>query len=338
MTPRYRFFFIITLAISGLTPRQGKAERDFPVPPPPHDVTIAAVPGVIAAGAKWEPVWQGRENADGLIGYKGGILFAQEQTNHVMRLDEKGRVSIFASASGPGALAIAPPQDAVYAVERSCTDPGGQPDLCHDPSDIAIVYPAHVVLANAIDKVPFGRLNDIVADKKGGLYFTDGPGPGGKAYFRTKYFEVVIGENIHPNGIMLSRDDKILYVTNGPSIVAFDVLKNGAGANQREFAKLQYGANGDGMAIDEEGRIYDATAPGVQVFSPQGQFLGLIPTPRSSISIAFSGPGKKVLYAACLGALGPDGKEITTRPGIRNTAMTVYKIQMEAAGYHGRPK
>lgn len=318
--------------------RQGNAQREFPVPPPPHAVTVTAIPGVIAAGAQWEVVWQGPQNADGLIGYKGGILFAQEQTNHVMRLDEKGKVSIFASASGPGALAIAPPQDAVYAVERSCTDPGGEPDLCHDPTDIAIVYPAHVPLANAMDKIPFGRLNDIVADKKGGLYFTDGPGPGGKVYFRTKYFEVAIGQNIHPNGIMLSRDDKILYVTNGPSIVQFDVQKDGSGANQREFAKLQGGVNGDGLAIDEEGRLYVATVPGVQVFSPQGKFLGLIPTPRSSISIAFSGPGKKVLYAACLGALGPDGKEITTRPGIRNTSMTIYKIQMEASGYHGRPK
>jgi sugar lactone lactonase YvrE len=81
-----------------------------------------------------------------------------------------------------------------------------------------------------------------------------------------------------------------------------------------------------------------STNPGVQVFSPGGKFLGLIPTPRNSISVAFSGPDKKVLYAACLGALGSDGKEITTRPGIRNTAMTIYKIQMVAQGFKGRAK
>ncbi len=62
------------------------------------------------------------------------------------------------------------------------------------------------------------------------------------------------------------------------------------------------------MAIDGAADLYVTTNPGVQVFSPEGKFLGLIPTPRNSISVAFSGPGKKTLYVACLGALGPDGQ------------------------------
>jgi gluconolactonase len=316
------------------------AQRSFPVPEPPRTVTITAIPGVIAAGAKWELVWQGAENADGIVGYKGGILFAQEQTNHVMRLDEKGKATIFASANGPGAVAIGPPMDRLVAVERTCTDPGGEPDLCRQLTDVAVILPIRQYLANGINGKAFGRLNDIVADRKGGVYFTDGPGPGGRAYYLPgKGLMTAFGENLRTNGIMLSRDEKTLYVTNGPSIMAFDVGKNGfPAANPREFAKLDGGVNGDGMAIDQQGRIYDATSPGVQVFSPQGQFLGLIPTPRISISIAFSGPGKKVLYAATTGALGPDGKEITTRPGIRNTAMSIYKIQMETEGFKGRPK
>ncbi len=312
----------------------------FPVPEPPRPVTITAIPGVIAAGAKWDLVWQGPENADGLIAYKGGILFAQEQSNHVMRLDEKGKATVFASANGPGAVAIGPPQDRVAVVERTCTDPGGAPELCKQPTDIAVVAPGfRQMIANAFDAKPYGRLNDIIADRKGGLYYTDGPVPGGKAYhLPAKGNMQAFGENLRTNGIMLSRDEKTIYVTNGPSIMAFDVAKDGSAKNPREFAKLDGGVNGDGMAIDAEGRIYDATSPGVQVFSREGQFLGLIPTPRVSISIAFSGPGKKVLYAACTGALGPDGKEITTREGIRNTAMSIYRIQMEAEGFKGRAK
>ena len=326
------FTFLLTLSAD--------AQRVFPVPAPPRDVAVKAIPGVIAAGAKWELVWQGRENADGIIAYKGGILFAQEQTNHVMRLDEKGKAAIFASANGPGAVAIGPPQDRIVVVERTCTDPGGEPDLCREIPDIGVVAPSfHQVIANGIDGKAFGRLNDIIADRKGGVYFTDGPGPGGKAYHLPAKGPITdFAANMRTNGIMLSRDEKTLYVTNGPSIMAFDVGKGGTPANPREFAKLDGGVNGDGMAIDEAGRIYDATSPGVQVFSPQGQFLGLIPTPRISISLAFSGPGKKVLYAACTGALGPDGQEITTRPGIRNTAMSIYRIQMEAEGFRGRPK
>lgn len=319
---------------------QGNAQRTFPQPAPPRTVAVTAIAGVIDAGAMWTLAWQGDQNADGIVGYKGGLLFAQEQSNHVMRLDKNDKASIFVSADGPGAVAIGPPQDRVIALERTCTDPGGTPDLCKEPQAIAQVFPFRRTLANGYESLPYtGRLNDIVADKKGGVYFTNGPGPGsGVFYLSGKEFEVKIGNDIRSNGIMLSRDDKTLYVTNLGEIVALDVQPSGGANNQREFAKLQGGVNGDGMAIDEEGRLYVTTSPGVQVFSTGGTFLGLIPTPRDAISVAFSGAGKKTLYVACLGAVGADGKEIATRPGIRNTAMSIYRIQMAAEGYKGRPK
>jgi gluconolactonase len=330
-----QFFLLSVLSLTPLA-----AQRNFPIPAPPKEVTITAIPGVIDAGAKWELVWGGKDNADGIVGTKdGGLLFAQEQTNHVMKLDKKGKVSIFLSAHGPGAVAIGPPMDRVVVVERTCTDPGDQPDLCKEPTGIAALTPARVLLANGYSGTPLGRLNDLVADRKEGVYFTNGPGPASGAFYLShKGLVATVGENIRSNGIMLSRDEKTLYITNGPSIVALDVQPDGRTKNQREFAKLDGGVNGDGMAIDGTGRIYDATSPGVQVFSPEGKFLGLIPTPRASISVAFSGPGKKVLYAACLGAVGDDGKELTTRPGVRNTAMSIYKIQMVAEGFKGRAK
>ena len=97
------------------------------------------------------------------------------------------------------------------------------------------------------------------------------------------------------NGIMLSPDERTLYVTNGGSILAFDVQPDGKVTNRRDFAKLE-GGNGDGMAIDAAGRLFVTSAPGVQVFSPDGKYLGTIPAPRSVISVAFSGPDKKTLY------------------------------------------
>jgi gluconolactonase len=54
--------------------------------------------------------------------------------------------------------------------------------------------------------------------------------------------------------------------------------------------------------------------------------------------VAFSGPSKKVLYAKGAGMIGPDGKEYTTPPGVRNNAKAIYKIDMIAQGYLGRPK
>jgi gluconolactonase len=92
------------------------------------------------------------------------------------------------------------------------------------------------------------------------------------------------------------------------------------------------------MATDAAGRLYVSTNPGIQVFSADGKYLGLIPTPRNAITSAFSGPGKKTLYVGCLGALGPNGEEVRTPPDVRNVAMTVYKIPMLAQGFKGRAK
>jgi gluconolactonase len=146
-----------------------------------------------------------------------------------------------------------------------------------------------------------------------------------------------LGDNIRSNGIMLSPDERTLYVTNGGSVFAFDIQPDGTVNNRRDFAKLQ-GGNGDGMAIDAAGRLYVTSAPGVQVLSPQGNYLGTIPTPRNSISVAFAGRDKKTLYIVGSGALGPDGKEFVTPAGVRNNAKTIFKIDMLAEGYKGRAK
>jgi len=74
------------------------------------------------------------------------------------------------------------------------------------------------------------------------------------------------------------------------------------------------------------------------VLSPEGKYLGLIPTPRSAISAAFSGPAKRTLYVVGAGALGPGGMELRTPPGVRNNAKTIFKIPMLAEGFQGRAK
>ena len=103
-------------------------------------------------------------------------------------------------------------------------------------------------------------------------------------------------------------------------------------------ATLDGDDGGDGMAVDSEGRLYVTGAKGVHVLSPKGEHLGLIPTPRRPITLAFSGPDKKTLYVPQSGAVGPDGKAWTTPEAIRNTAMTIYTLAMQSQGFKGRPK
>jgi gluconolactonase len=317
--------------------------RTFPQPPPPKDVTITAIPGIIDAGATWKLVWQGDSNADGIVGYKNGLLFAQEQTNHVNMLDKNDKFSVFLSnGHGPGAVTIGP-KGAIIVDERTCSDPGGhmgaKPQDCKEPTGVAALTPQRKVLADSFMGMPLGRVNDLIADKKGGIYFTTGTGSG--VFYITPKGDVIgIGEKIRSNGINLSPDEKTLYVTNGPVIMAYDVQPDGSVKNQREWGKFEGGGNGDGMAIDATGRVFDTDTAhsAIQVFSPEGKYLGMIPTPRTAISVAFSGPGKKTLYASMLGARDANGQEIKTAEGVRNTAMSVYKIQTLTKGFEGRAK
>ena len=46
------------------------------------------------------------------------------------------------------------------------------------------------------------------------------------------------------NGIVLSPDEKTLYVTNGAVVMAFDVQADGSLTRQREFGKLRGGQAG----------------------------------------------------------------------------------------------
>jgi len=279
--------------------------------------------------------WQGTDNADGIVGTDdGGLLFAQEQPNRISKLDGNDKVSVaLEDTHGTGAMAI-DARGRVLAVQRTCTDPGGQPAQCTEPTRIGVLSPERKLLADSFDGKPLGRLNDLVADKKGGVYFT----VGGAYYVNAAGRVTSLGENIRANGIMLSPDERVLYVTNGGSILAFDVQSDGSVTNRRDFAKMEAGGNGDGMAIDADGRLYVTSQPGVQVFDRSGKYLGLIPTPRNAISVAFAGRDKKTLYIVGSGALGADGKEFITPEGVRNNAKTIYKLSMLAQGFKGRAK
>jgi gluconolactonase len=300
-----------------------------------RDAYVGEIPGVVSTGAAWTLAWQGPDNADGIVGADdGGLLFAQEQPRRISKLDAMDRVSVVLSGThGVGSIAI-DSGGRLVGVERTCTDPGGRPDECRESPAVSVLTPTRVVLADRFEGKPLGRLNDLVVDRKGTVYFTVG------GAYSVDASGVVrnVAADIRANGIMLSRDEKTLYVTNGNTVVAFDVRPDGSVANRRTFATLEAGGNGDGMAIDGSGRLYVTSAPGVQVFSTEGRFLGLIPTLRSAISVAFAGPGKRTLYIVGSGALGPDGQELRTPDGVRNNAKTIYRLPMLAEGFKDRAK
>jgi sugar lactone lactonase YvrE len=256
-------------------------QRSFPQPVPEKQVTITPIAGVIAAGAKWKLVWQGPDNADGLIATRdGGLLFAQEQPSTVAMLDPNDRFSIFVrDTHGTGAIGF-DPKGRLLGAERTCSDPGGRPDECKETAKLVVVHPKWEILASKYGDKTFWRMGELVVDMKGGAYFNDNSGtyymsPSGKVSL------VAGNDQMRTNGLMLSRDEKTLYVTSGRNLVAFDVHPDGTSHNPKTLATLEADGNGDGICIDSEGRLYVTSGnSGIQVFSAGGKSLGVIPLPR----------------------------------------------------------
>jgi gluconolactonase len=251
----------------------------------PKEVT--EIPGVVAAGQQWKEVWTVTgNNADGIIPTKdGGILIAQNDNSSVVKLDKDGKASVaYMGLNTSGSVAMNS-KGALFVANRGL-----------NPS-IEQLAPQRKTLANKINGDPLdcigSVLNDITADSKGGVYFTSGT----VFYADPKGVVTRYGMNLNTNGIILSADEKHLFVTNGATLAEFDVQKDGSLTNQREFAKWDSGG-GDGSTFDTAGHMYVTTnAGGIKVISPDGKFLGTIPAPHPVLSVTISGPDRKTLYA-----------------------------------------
>lgn len=295
---------------------------------------ISAIPGVIAADAQWEMAWSGPMTADGMATLPDGILvFAQEQSNAIWRLSSDGRAFVEVPyVLGAGAASVDASGN-LYTVERACTDPGLGGLTCSQPSRVMQLTPERRVIAQGFaDGSSLGRLNDLHADGRGGAWFTQG-----ELYHAAADGTVTLVADVDAftNGLATSPDGATLYTTNRTEVIALDVAADGSTSNRRTFATLTHdtaGFGGDGMKVDADGRLYVTGDAGIYVFAPDGSELGVIPVPRRAITLAFAGADRRTLYVGTMGATTPGGTEWATPQGVRNVAMTVYRVRMEAAG------
>jgi gluconolactonase len=295
-----------------------------PAPAPertgPADYEVGAIAGVVAAGARWQRVWtESGNNADGIIASSdGGLLVAQNDNSDVVKLDADGKASVVYQDTHTGGALSMNKRGVLFIDEREL-----------NPA-IWELAPARRMLANRYLGDPLDCigtvLNDLSAASNGGVYFT----MGGLFYADPHGTITQYGQNLRTNGIILSANERTLYVTNAGTLVAFDVQPDGSLDNQRTVATLP-GGGGDGSTIDADGRIYVTAGGGIVVISPDGKVLGTIPTPLGAISVAFSGPGKRTLYAVVI--------ERSGKPGIAGIAGgQVLALPMIAHGYQGRAK
>jgi gluconolactonase len=291
-------------------------------PPAPALPTSTAIPGVIAAGQTWKVVWAWEgNNADGPIAAEGDkLLFANNDASNVMEVDlTTGLARIVHDDVNTGGALTRSKNGALFVLSRGL---GG---------GVLQLEPQRKMLANSFNGEPFecigGVPNDMSADARGGVYFTV---TGSGLYYANPQGVVTRygGELRAANGVILSPDERTLYVTNGPALIAFDVQRDGALVNQREFGMLRSGQGGDGSVVDAEGRLYVSTGRSADVFAANGEFLGTIPGPEGLHGVTIGGRDKKTLVGIVFyGGWGT--------PSARNQIVT---IPLLAQGYTGRAK
>jgi gluconolactonase len=296
----------VTVFAQGTPNQPAQAAANPGYVPPAWDTYTPNIPGIVTGGTKVELITDQLNGTEGPVALPDGtLLFTQGGARQLTRIDKNGKLSTFLENIQSGGLGF-DPKGRLIANDNT---PGKQ--------GIYIVYPKGAEKTLVDQKTPgFMQSNDIVVDKKGGVYFTQ-PEQANVGYINPDGKMKIVAENVtRPNGITMSPDEKILYVNDsrGEYILAYDVQPDGSVANRRNFAKYHQintsAAGGDvgpgrrykvtscadGMAVDKDGRVYNAGCNGIQVYDSQGKHLGTIPTARQIQNLAFAGPDKKTLY------------------------------------------
>lgn len=179
------------------------------------------------------------------------------------------------------------------------------------------------LLATTFEGKRFNSPNDLVLARNGAIYFTDPPyglagindspqkeqkvngvyrlDPGGKV-------TLIEGGLTFPNGIILSPDERRLYVTvSDPKhavIMVYDRAADGSVSNGRVFVdmtdKVSDQAPGlpDGLAIDSMGNLFSSGPGGIHVIAPDGRELGLISTGTAIANCKFGEDGRTLFMTS----------------------------------------
>lgn len=201
------------------------------------------------------------------------------------------------------------------------------------------------VLADTFNGKKFNTPNDITVDGKGRVFFSD-PRYGKKdgmeqfdddkktveGVYRVdpdgKVHRVIGREVERANGVLVSGDDKYLYVADNNNdavggartLWRFD-LKDGAVDVKSKTKVYDWGKGRgpDGLKQDAQGRLYVAAGlnkpnppaepsedvkGGIYVLSPEGKLLDFLPVPTDEVTnCAFGGEDLKTLYITGGGVL-----------------------------------
>ena len=272
-----------------------------------------AIIEILAEGFDWSegPVW---------VEELGAVLFSDVPNNKIYQWDEKKGLQVFRNPSGFTNIV---PNSKEQGSNGLTLDANNKLIICmHGDRRIARLDDWNkndfTTVVGEFEGKLFNSPNDLVYARNGDLYFTDPPYgfkngdkdslkqiPFNGVYKLSQAGELslLVKDLERPNGIALSNDESILYVTNShagnPGIMAYDLKADGV-SNGRLFfdgkalSKKDKGSF-DGLKIHPSGTIFTSGPGGVLVINDKGTHLGTIRTEVRSANCAF-GPDFKTLY------------------------------------------
>jgi gluconolactonase len=309
--------------------RLERADRDFD--------------GVIAPDAKLEVLASGFGLNEGPVwmpeGQGGYLLVSGLLDNVIYKIDSRKRVSVFMERAGYTGTDVEnvgaqtrSGRSHVLLIGPSCTgrDSKGRLVWCADNDRTVMRLEAdgsRTVLASGSEGRRFSGPNDIAISSTDDIYLTDNDfGLRGAGRSPDKQMEnavwllregtpprrLITREALGgiPNGVALSEDERVLYLTAGAKLMRYPVEADGSLGAGSLFAEGP--GIGDGIKVDAKGNVYSTSGGGpgiVRVTARGGRLLGLIHLPVyggepkrqiCATNVAFGGADRRDLYiTAC---------------------------------------
>ncbi len=270
--------------------------------------TFLSAQDIVPKDAKLEKLWSEGEFTEGPAYGPGPAVYFSDIGNRIMKFDEKtGKTTEYRNPSGRANGNKFDAMGRLVTCEGANT--GGGRRISRTELDGKVITLAD----NWIGK-KFNSPNDLAIDKKGRVYFTD------PRYVGSEKREIdtesvyridtdgkvtqIISELKKPNGILVSPDQKTLYVAESAPkdrlFLAYPLKEDGAVGPKKLLHDFGADRGIDGMCLDVKGNIY-ATAgqgktAGVTIFNPDGKKIDFVATPETPTNCCFGGADRKMLY------------------------------------------
>lgn len=250
---------------------------------------------ILIPGEEWQIASEGYKGTEGVaVNAKGEVFFNTGGMKKTMKLVE-GKAVTFVEDNQLGDGQRFGPDGRLYAVASSVSN--------------IVAYATDgkaTVIASGF------KGNDLTVANNGNIYVTesswDRVSPSKVWLVKPDGTKNVVDAGlIFANGITLSPDQTLLYVSDMKTrwVYSYQVKADGTLQHKQKYYWLhepdsRQDAGSDGMRVDRDGRLWVATAMGLQVCDQAGRVNCIIPTPNGRVSnLDFGGENFDTVYAAC---------------------------------------